>query len=261
MFLNEYLRDKLKKEMYSSSFSDLQKALIIGTQDSFSYHSYLETVVYPPLLRISGLLKKELEAVMLTLARLHGQQVSAVHMARFLGLKPAQLRGVLNFLIKENVWTFISSYGITSLRKKYPLKKGYFTDSGLVCYLLSVTTPHELVEHHAWGALFEGYAIQLIRDDIGRFHDSSIHLYYWRTYGGEFEVDLVIARQGQLIPIEIKARDTASLSDGSGIAAFVEAHGSHAILPGIICFGGRKAEKLSNSLYALPLSAFNSVFL
>jgi hypothetical protein len=84
--------------------------------------------------------------------------------------------------------------------------KVYFTDTGLLCYLVGLRDTEHAASGPMGGAIFENLVIaELFKIYIHRGEEPA--MYYWRTAAGS-EVDLVIETQNQLMPIEIKLSET-----------------------------------------------------
>ena len=84
--------------------------------------------------------------------------------------------------------------------------KLYFLDTGLLCYLLRITSPEQLTTHSARGAVFESWVVsELLKNYYNR--GATPDLYFWRDSTGH-EIDLLLDQGGELIPIEIKSGQT-----------------------------------------------------
>jgi hypothetical protein len=84
--------------------------------------------------------------------------------------------------------------------------KVYFTDTGLLCYLVGLRDTEHAASGPMGGAIFENLVVaELFKIYIHRGEEPA--LYYWRTAAGS-EVDLIIETQDQLLPIEIKQSET-----------------------------------------------------
>lgn len=84
--------------------------------------------------------------------------------------------------------------------------KVYFTDTGLLCYLVGLRDVEHAASGPMGGAIFENLVVaELFKIYIHRGEEPA--LYYWRTAAGS-EVDMVIETQDQLVPIEIKQSET-----------------------------------------------------
>lgn len=84
--------------------------------------------------------------------------------------------------------------------------KLYFTDTGLACHLLGIRNAKELDTFHSWGAIFENFVIMDIYKNIAN-KGLNYSLYYWRDSNG-VEIDLMIDKGTDFVPIEIKAAQT-----------------------------------------------------
>ncbi len=86
--------------------------------------------------------------------------------------------------------------------------KLYFLDTGLLCYLLQIHSPQELLHRAERGAVFESFIIsELYKNYMHRGEQP--RLYFWRDAAGH-EVDIIIDRGDVLIPVEIKSAQTFS---------------------------------------------------
>lgn len=79
--------------------------------------------------------------------------------------------------------------------------KYYFRDSGLLHYLLGISTQLELETHPKLGSSWEGYAVEQIIDTV-----NPDQAYFWATHSGA-ELDLLIIKKDQLFGVECKRVD------------------------------------------------------
>lgn len=96
--------------------------------------------------------------------------------------------------------------------------KVYFLDCGLVCYLTGIRDRRHLLNGPMAGPLFETYCLQETAKAL-LFQGVQPRLYYVRSHNG-LEVDLLIERQGQLFPCEIKLTKTPRLAMADSIRRF-----------------------------------------
>lgn len=100
----------------------------------------------------------------------------------------------------------------TELRKN---PKVYFVDLGLRNYALDNYA--QLENRNDRGEIVENFILnQLKRQELGSVH-------YWRTQG-KAEVDFVVAKGDQLIPIEVKFRKMGSPKIPSGLKSFISSY-------------------------------------
>lgn len=89
------------------------------------------------------------------------------------------------------------------LRKSHKL---HFLDTGLVCYLLGISSPSMLAVHPLRGAIFESFIVaELTKSFVHAGREAP--LYHWRDATGH-EVDILIDLGERLIPIEVKSAMT-----------------------------------------------------
>ena len=113
--------------------------------------------------------------------------------------------------------------------------KLYFLDTGLLCYLLRIRKPEDIIDHAMKGAIFETFV-------IAELYKSFVHtgeappLYFWRDRTGH-EVDVVIDTGKKLIPVEIKSGETVNSSFFDGLRYYISL-GAPAAKRGILIHGG-----------------------
>ena len=93
--------------------------------------------------------------------------------------------------------------------------KLYFIDSGLLCYLLGINKPEELLSHSSRGAIFESWV-------IAELYKSYYHagkqpgMYYFRD-SNDNEIDLLVDSGSKVLPIEIKSGQTINTDFFKGL--------------------------------------------
>ncbi len=130
--------------------------------------------------------------------------------------------------------------------------KVYFTDTGLLCYLVGLRDGEHAAAGPMGGALMENLVVaELFKISLHRGDEPA--MYFWRTAAGS-EVDLIIETQGGLVPIEIKASSTARPDMAKEINAFRRDFGDRAA-NGFVIHPGRSVLPLGGGALALPLAA------
>ncbi len=132
----------------------------------------------------------------------------------------------------------------SNLRKRLvKMPKLHFYDTGLVCFLLGIRTPEQLLTHPLRGAVFETWVVSEIvkRNANGGL---AMDLSFYRDRNGA-EVDLVVERQPGPVLVEVKSSHTASprLLDG---AKRVRGHFSSTTgsFPAVAVHGGDSNKRL-----------------
>jgi predicted AAA+ superfamily ATPase len=120
--------------------------------------------------------------------------------------------------------------------------KLYFYDSGLACSILKIESKDQLINYYGRGCLFESFIIselQKQRYNIGR----EPNLYFWRDKTGH-EVDCIIEKAMELIPVDIKSGKTISSDFFDGIDYWCELSGNKPEASFLI-YGGDEDQKRS----------------
>jgi predicted AAA+ superfamily ATPase len=121
--------------------------------------------------------------------------------------------------------------------------KLYFLDTGLLCYLLRIREPEEIISHAMRGPVFETFVIsELYKAFVHRGDVPPLN--FWRDRTGH-EVDLVIDTGKNLIPVEIKSGATLTHSMFEGLRYFV-ALGPPAAPTGVLIHGGESIFRREN---------------
>lgn len=129
--------------------------------------------------------------------------------------------------------------------------KLYFTDTGLLCYLVGLRDAEHASAGPMGGAIFENLVIaDLYKTYLHRGEDPA--MYYWRTTAGS-EVDVIIETQSGLVPLEIKLSQTPRLEMAKELQTFRRDFKEKA-LPGYVIHPGNIALPLGEDITALPLS-------
>lgn len=86
--------------------------------------------------------------------------------------------------------------------------KLHFLDTGLLCYLLRIDSPAQLLTHSARGAVFETFVVsELLKAYANRGEEHA--LWYWRDAAGH-EIDVLVDLGDRQVPVEVKSGETAA---------------------------------------------------
>ncbi len=132
--------------------------------------------------------------------------------------------------------------------------KLYFYDTSLVCSLLRIINVNHLKTHPLRGAIFE---CMVVTEFVKQRTNSGlpINLYYWRDKTGH-EIDLIVDKSGDLLPVEIKSGKT--ITD-----EFFKNLDYWRILSGVkrslVLYAGNSKQKRSNGIEVYPWRQGTSV--
>jgi len=116
--------------------------------------------------------------------------------------------------------------------------KLYFLDTGILCYLLRIRSPEDLLLHASRGAIFENYVVaELLKR---RLHDGlDPDLYFWRDSAGH-ELDIIIDLGNQLIPVEVKSAQTIAKDFFKGLN-YWKALAKNPSAPSALVYAGKRS--------------------
>ena len=130
--------------------------------------------------------------------------------------------------------------------------KIYFYDSGLLSYLLGISSPDILKIHSHRGAIFETWVIsELLKGRMNRGLKENI--YFWRDNVGH-EIDCIAEKGDRLLPIEIKSGKTVSTDFFKGLKFYTELSQNIAVNPTLIYAG--ESDQLRKDVNVLAWKSF-----
>jgi predicted AAA+ superfamily ATPase len=183
-------------------------------------------------------------------AALCAQEINASQLGREIGVTPATSRRWLDLLENTFQWLEVFPYHGNTIKRISGKRKGYWRDTGLACYLQRLSSPDALAVSPLLGSMFETWVVnQLYR--LSSLLPTPPQLYHWRTSGGA-EVDLILALDGCLFPLEIKCKTSLTGHDARGLRAFRETYPQEKIAPALIIYAGRESCPLDQYTTAIP---------
>lgn len=188
-------------------------------------------------------------------AALTAQEINYQEMGRDLGVANQTAKRWLSLLREIFEWHEIPAFSMNTIKRISTKPKGYFSDTGQVCFCQAISTPSALSSNPLWGAVFETAVVNEIRKQL-LWMTRPFNLYHWRSHGGA-ECDLIIERDGVYYPIEIKAKTHPTRGDTSGITAFRKTYPNLTISNGLVICLSENSYPLSENDYALPWNIRN----
>jgi len=172
------------------------------------FQSYIQTYLERDVRSIAAI--KDLSVFrrfMGLLASRHGNMMNKTDLAAPLGVSVPTISSWLNILEITGQIIVVPPYFENFGKRLVKSPKLYFTDSGLVSYLLGIDSMEAMLKSPFHGALFEGFvASEVIKYQAS--HYRRIELYYFRDKQG-LEVDFVVPQgAGKLLLVEAKATKT-----------------------------------------------------
>ena len=184
------------------------------------------------------------------LAALSAQEINHNQLGRELGIDRKTALAWTEIAQSTYQWLSIPAFSRNPVKRIAGKQKGFFTDTGFICFLQKISAPEIISSHPMHGRLFETFVCMEIIKNLQRL-PLVPNLYHFRAYSGA-EVDLVLELNGKLYPIEIKAKSNPNRKDVRGFAAFSECFPKENIHDGLLICAIEQPRRLSDNVVAVP---------
>lgn len=215
------------------------------------HHSYQSTYVQKDIRMLADVSDLTLFSRFIRLvAALTAQEINYSHLGREIGLTPQTAQRWLSLLDQTFEWHEIPAFSNNSIKKVSLKSKGYFSDTGQVCFSQMISSKDAIASHPLWGALFETAVVNEIKKQC-LLISVPPKLYHWRAHSGA-ECDLILERDGKFFPIEIKAKSNPNRSDARGIGLFRQTYSHLNVQKGLVIAPIQEAFPLTENDIAMP---------
>jgi predicted AAA+ superfamily ATPase len=178
-----------------------------GLSPQHAYANYLRTYVERDVRQIINI--KELssfETFIRLLASRVGQVINYASLANDVGVSAPTVKAWISMLEASYLVFTLYPYYRNFGKRLTKSPKIYFTETGLVTYLLDITSPKLAARDPLIGNIFENYVVSEFLKS--RLHSGALaNMYFYRDAHG-FEIDLILDIRRQPRPVEIKATMT-----------------------------------------------------
>lgn len=153
----------------------------------------------------------QMEKLLQMLAHVHGQLVNYSQIARSLGVSQPTITNAMYFLEEAMLIRTLKPWHANMKKRLVKSPKVFIRDSGMLHYLLGLSSYQQLLGHPQAGNSWEGFVIQQIFAKI----TGAIKPFFYRTSGGA-ELDLLLVRSNVIEhAIEIKFSTTPQVTRGN----------------------------------------------
>jgi predicted AAA+ superfamily ATPase len=182
-----------------------------------------------------------------------GQMLNISALASDAGITQQTAKSWLSIL-QASYLIFLLEPHYTNFNKRLvKMPKLYFYDTGIACALLGLIEADQIRNNFMFGALFEAYIIaDLIKNQYNAGQKPSV--YFWRDSHGH-EIDCIVERGSELIPIEIKGGQTIAGDFFTGLDWWNAQAGTNPE-NGYLIYGGNMSHQRSKA-YVL---AWNKIY-
>lgn len=179
------------------------------------YHTYVERDVRQ-LIQLKDV--SLFEKFMKLLAGRVGQLINYQSLANDVGVDAKTIRHWISILESSYIVFPLPPYFENFGKRAVKSPKYYFTDTGLLCYLLDINTASQVSRDPLVGALFENL---VVLEALKTRHNQGLkaNLYFYRDAQG-YEIDLFFASGAAYTGIEIKSASTWSSSFKKNLLRF-----------------------------------------
>jgi predicted AAA+ superfamily ATPase len=242
-----HLSDRLEDIILKGGYPKIYKE---NLPVSNAYSSYFQTYVerdIRQILQIKNLIQFE-KFIKLIASRI-GQLINYSSLACDVGVSAVTIKEWVAVLEATYILIRIEPYFENFGKRLIKSPKIYFTDTGLVCYLLGIETAEQLVKDFLYGNIFENWVIlELIKARYNQALDP--RFYFYRDVAGR-EVDLIVQQGSRLFPIEIKSGKTFSPSFLEGLRYFHDQAPEKAE-GGALIYAGDRTQKIGDFQLLTP---------
>jgi predicted AAA+ superfamily ATPase len=242
----------LEHWLHRATFPEV--ALLHAADKAGWYQDYLTTLLQRDVRQLADIDKLQaIPHLLKVLALRTGSLVNDSAAARDAGLNAMTYRRYRTLLQNVFLLTTLPPWFRNIGKRLSKSPKLFFYDTGLLSHLLDVA-PKQLQAAGSplYGHLIENFvATELMKQ---RALSPRIHLHHYRTEDGK-EVDFILEGiGGKLVGIEVKARQTVTSDDFSGLKSFAAATGADFHL-GLVLYTGSQVLSFGHNLLAVPITA------
>jgi hypothetical protein len=178
-----------------------------------------------------------------------GQLLNLSSLAVDAGISHTTARQWISILQAAFIIQRLPPHHANSSKRLIKSPKMYFLDTGLLCFLLRIRQPEDIVVHAMKGPLFEIFVFSELFKSFSHRGETP-PLFFWRDRTGH-EVDLIIDRGQKLIPLEIKYGQTITAPFFDSLNYF-RTLGPPASESGVLIHGGESAAYKREDVVVMP---------
>jgi len=180
-----------------------------------------------------------------------GQVVNYSTLSNDVGVTSTTIKNWISVLKASYVAFELPPYFENIGKRVIKSPKIYFTDTGMVAYLLGIRTAELAKRDPLRGGLYENLIImELLKSRLNR--GLRPDLFYYRDSHGN-EVDVLIRQGSRLIAVEIKSSQTFNEDFLKGISAFRRAVGDERSAVGFVFYNGDQTFHVNDVRVSNPL--------
>lgn len=153
----------------------------------------------------------------------NGNLINYSNISREIGVAADTVKEYFSILEDTLLGFFLQPFHRSPRSRLVTHAKFYFIDTGIVFALKKMLSLELTPAQPLYGDAFEHFIILEVKKAIS-YLEEEINLYFFRTYDGT-EVDLILEKHGEIIPVEIKS--SANPRKIAGLKSFLTDHKVH----------------------------------
>ncbi len=209
-----------------------------GLEPRRFFNGYLQTYVERDVRALINLRDlSQFQQFLTLLAGRVGQVLNYSSLASDVGVSATTIKNWIRVLKASYVVFQLSPYAENVRKRVVKSPKLYFTDVGLVAFLLGIHTPEQAARDPLRGNLYENLVlVEILKGALNK--GTRPQVYFFRDSHGT-EIDLLIRDNGRLVPVEIKSAATFSVDFLKGLEWFQKL-GIDRLAPGVVLYNGQQ---------------------
>ena len=241
--ISELKKEKIHYDLFKYIFTGFFPAIYSKQLNPTRfYKNYYQTYVERDVRRLINL--KDLssfQTFMKLLAGRVGQVVNYSNLSNDVGISAVTVKQWISVLEASYILFRLPPYFENFCKRVIKSPKIYFTDVGLVSYLLGIEKIDQVHRDPLRGNLFENMVIlELLKMRVNQGLEPN--LYFFRDTHGN-EIDCLYKTGGRIVPIEIKSSGTFNFNFMNGLNKF-KAMAGDKMDEGYLIYAGEREQKI-----------------
>jgi len=193
----------------------------------------------------------QMRRLMGMISHYHGGLLNASELGRSLGISYHTVNDYLDIIEGHYLIRRLPPYYANIGKRLVKSPKIYIRDTGLLHYLLGVSTERNLLESPKRGSSWEGLMIEQI---IGgeQLRKTGTQFYFFRTHAGA-EIDLIVDRGNERIGYEFKCAASTGPKDWANLKKGID---DHIIHKGFLIYLGARSYPVSKEVEVVGAEHF-----
>jgi predicted AAA+ superfamily ATPase len=219
------------------------------------YQSYVATYLardVRALLKVGHL--RDFERFLRACALRSGQLLNKTDLARDIGITPPTANDWISVLQASNQITILEPWFTNKTKSLVKSPKLYLSDTGLLCYLLGITSQDELLRSPLLGNIWETFVFsELRKKQIAQ--KGHWKIWFWRDLRG-LEVDFLVHRGGLFELLEAKFTETPDSKQVLPLAKVAANLGHKNVEKIAVLCRAKQSYPMGNEVEVIPLEDY-----